>query len=31
MSARGWQNWAFALSACALTLETYGLLQLVFG
>jgi hypothetical protein len=31
MSARGWHNWAFALSACALTLELYGLTKLVFG
>jgi hypothetical protein len=23
-------NWAFALSACALTLEAYGLLRLLF-
>jgi len=23
-------NWAFALSACALTLEAYGLVRLLF-
>jgi len=30
MSARGWHNWAYALSACALTIEAYGLVKLVW-
>ena len=30
MSARGWQNWTHALAVCAVTIEAYGLIRLVW-